>query len=275
MIYSPIKPSSWFIVFLLLLLGAIAQGLGAAPGFYYAGYISGLGCMLWIFFATWNVTKGAAHESEAEKIKQYLRLSPQQRYELGYIKAPETVKVESTIKRDGGSYSKRYEWIKVSPAVFLIFARSVLGGRPIRFSEWVGKSRGKIFSDKEYDDMLKDLMKNAKDANGNPFAYVYKNGSAENSPYELTEAGVIAFYDFVMQSGQPFKGVDEIAVKFQPILEKYQRIIEVPDSSDSGPVPADESPADEAPADEDPGDSVPVPAGEAQFFIDTFPDEIK
>jgi hypothetical protein len=120
-------------------------------------------------------------------------MSPEERVELGYAVAKDTVKIETFRRNAAGTLeSIEYDWIPTSAAKFRLWCTGVMEGAPLTFAKWGGS--GRLFSQPEYKRLTDKLLE---------LGYIkYTNGKTSDNGFDPTQDGLNAFADF-LNPGDP------------------------------------------------------------------------
>lgn len=203
-----ITPWSFFGPFGLVIAGAYLQNKGwMVPG--WLAYLLALAAVVWMFYYT-HVTQGANNNSfEEKKIETFLKLSPEQRAELGYKKTASKIDiVHHYIDNRGFEPRTSFDWIPWSPGKLQEFILATLRGVKPTFANWEGGD--KLFHDGEFEPGMNKFLEP-------DIAYFVKRGTASNSPREITDLGLLAFVEFV----------EDLGIGFDLTPEYRERIIKI------------------------------------------------
>ncbi len=193
-----IKSSSFLLPFVLgLISGYIQHNRPDWIGAWLTGYFVCYALVCWMFFYTWMTEKPNKDSWEAHKMEEYRKLSPEEKSELGYKRVSNRIDVVHHYKDNRGFEPRTsFDWIPWSAGRLQEFILATLRGVPPNFSQWEGP--GRLFPDGEFERGMNKFLEPG-------IAYFAKKGTASNSPREITDAGLLAFVEYVEDLGLPYE----------------------------------------------------------------------
>jgi len=181
-------PHHFFYPALFFIAGYVIYKDGAIPlawGFVFLGGLVSVWMVTYSLREAWTRSR----EADTEYLKTYHRMSPEERVELGYAVAKDTVKIE-TFRRNantGALESIAYDWLPTSAAKFRLWVEGVMEGAPLTYAKWGGT--GRLFTQPEYKRLTEKLLE---------LGYIkFSNGKTSDNGFDPTQDGLNAFQDFM------------------------------------------------------------------------------